>query len=210
MLPDTVATFSQVNAMAGLATTSAAANNGACHNFTLDWISRMIADDGQVTPALASGRIARLSQNNGAGNPVLQKVFGQRWVEDRNSYREADTMMILVRGLKEVELAFDKVPFSGTQLINELTAPKGPGMVYSFWFRGSVVGAPGGAHTIGFFRRLRPAGGALVPADTHVSCFDPNFGECHVHEANLVYWLNRMMACYGAPVRHMLKVVDKA
>lgn len=209
MLPDTVAPFSQVTAMSALGTASAAASAGACHNFTIDWISRMIADDGQVGGALPAGRIAQLSWNRGAGNPVLQKVFGQRWGEGGDSYKLADTMMLMMRGLQEIELTFDYSPFIASQLVNAVTAPAGRGMIYSFWFPGTVVGA-NGAHTIGFFRRLRPAGGRLVPVDGYISCFDPNFGECHVLESSFSYWLSQMAAQYGGVVTaHMLKVVDE-
>lgn len=208
MLPHTVAPFSQVTAMSGLGAASAAASAGACHNFTLDWIARMLADGGQVTPALATARINALSANNGAGNPVLQKAFGDRWKEGGDSYKLADKLMIMLRGLREIELTFDFTAYIEAQITAAVTAPRGRGMVYSFWFPGAVVGAAG-AHTIGFFRRLAPARGKLSPQDAFVSCFDPNFGEHHVPEADFGLWLNQMFAMYGPPTHHMLKTVDE-
>lgn len=117
-------------------------------------------------------------------------------------------MMIMMRGLREVELTFDYSAYDQAALVNAVSAPAGCGMIYSFWFTGSVVGAAGGAHTIGFYRDLRPGGGRLNPTSTAISCFDPNFGECEVPEADFTLWHNHMASMYGPMSCHMLKIVD--
>lgn len=209
LLPNTVATFVQVNAMKGLGAHSKAAVAGACHNFTIDWIGQMLADGGEVTDALAKKRMQTMRARNGAGNPVLQKVFGARWSEGGNSYKLADQMMIKIRGLKEVELAFDYSAYDQKRLVQCVKSPAGQGMVYSFWFDGAVVGAGGGAHTIGFFRPMAGSRGSLKPSGSNVSCFDPNFGECYVPGIEFNFWFNKMKAMYG-PMRHqMMKIVDR-
>lgn len=208
MLLGLIANFNQVSVMAGLGSNSAAATDGACHNFTIEWISQMKADGGAVSPAAASQRMGRLGVRNGAGNPVLQKAFGGRWAEGGSSYRLADEMMIMVRRLHEVELAFDYSPYDQAALVNAVSAPAGCGMIYSFWFAGSAPGAAGGAHTIGFYRDLRPGRGRLNPTSTMISCFDPNYGECEVPEADFAFWITHMASMYGPMLSHMMKVVD--
>ncbi len=205
-----IASFSQVGAMSSKLGHSAAATQGACHNFTIDWISLMFADNGVISDSTAQSRMKRLSVRGGAGNPVLQKVFGQRWGEGGMSYKIADRMMISLRGLKEVGLTLDYSLFDQTDLLKKIKKTDASGLIYSFWFNGSVVGAPGGAHTIGFFRPLVAKRGQLVPSSDYICAFDPNFGEFYIPEVELNYWFNKFKLAYGGNFHHqMLKSVSK-
>lgn len=203
-----IATFSQVGVMQPLVGRSAAATQGACHNFTIEWVSFMFADKGVVSDAAAAQRMTKLSARRGAGNPVLQKVFNQRWAEGGQSYRMADGMMISLRGMKEVELTIPYESYDQKKLVGHVKTPKAAGFIYSFWFNGSVVGAAGGAHTIGFFRPVQGRGGALVPTGDHVSAFDPNFGEYYIPALEFNYWLNKYKDSYGKFTHQMLKFVS--
>src|SRR5690606_7283163 len=55
-----IATFSQVGVMQPLVGRSAAATQGACHNFTIEWVSFMFADKGVVSDAAAAQRMTKL------------------------------------------------------------------------------------------------------------------------------------------------------
>lgn len=204
-----IAAFSQVGVMQPLGEHSKASSMGACHNFTIEWVSFMLEDKGLVSDAAAAKRMNKLSARRGAGNPVLQKVFSQRWAEGGQSYTMADGMMISLRGMKEVDLTIPYEPFDQKKLLTQIKTPKAAGFVYSFWFKGSVVGASGGAHTIGFFRPVAGSGGSLKPSGDYVSAFDPNFGEYYVPALEFNYWLNKFKDSYGKFTNQMLKFVTK-
>jgi hypothetical protein len=208
MLPYLLADFTQVRAMAPLGRHSQASTAGACHNFTLDWISAMFADAGAAGQSEAKERMRKLGLRAGAGNPVLQSVFGRKWESD--GHRDADRMMIALRGLKEVALAIDYRKFDLSGLIGNIAQPQAEGMVYSFWFKGSVPGAAGGAHTIGFYQQLAAGGGQLRHQSDGLSCFDPNFGECYVGWNVFPNWFDQLQASYGPFQNHMLKAVTKS
>lgn len=204
-----IANFSQVGVMASKVGNSAAATQGACHNFSIEWISLMFTDNAVVSNSAAQNRMKRLSLRGGAGNPVLQKVFGQRWGEGAMSYKIADRMMISLRGLKEKSLRLDYSLFDQNDLINKIIKTDASGMIYSFWFNGSVSGAPGGAHTIGFFRPLVAKRGQLVPNSDFICAFDPNLGEFYIPEADFNNWFNQFKQAYGGSFHHhMLKTVS--
>lgn len=210
MNQDRIADFAQVAAMAALRGRSIAATQGACHNFTIEWLSHMFESGGATTDSKAKDRMTKLARNNGAGNPILQKVFGDRWKEGGNSYKIADQMMISIRGLKDAALAFDYRKFIVDDLLANITSPDYSGMIYSFWFKGSVSGASGGAHTIGFFRSVKPHHGKMVAEDEYVSGFDPNFGEYRILETEFKGWFTEFMKSYGGIfTHHMLKSVSK-
>ncbi|MDG9666261.1 YopT-type cysteine protease domain-containing protein [Hahella sp. CR1] len=200
-----IAEFDQTVAMSGLTGRSQAASEGACHNFTINWLSLMFQDNGDITRA--KQRMAKLGVRSGAGNPVLQKAFGDRWGEGGNSYKMADKLMIQIRGLKEVALLKDYSHFSQRWLESTLMTPQYAGYIYSFWFPMKVVGADG-AHTIGFFRSVSGRQGQLVPNDATIVVFDPNYGEFHVPEAEFHKWFRKFRTYYGGTVTsHMVKCV---
>ncbi|OKH45563.1 hypothetical protein NIES2101_26285 [Calothrix sp. HK-06] len=197
-----IAEFNQLNAMKGLRT--AAALQGACHNFTIEWISLMFAD-GEVSDAKANNRMQQLSKRLGGGNAVLQKVFAEVWKENPSSYKFADKQMIAIRGLEEAKLIFDYEAYDQTKLVQALRNPDYSGFLYSFWFPGAVVGATD-AHTIGFFRPMVAKKGKLLPTNEFISAFDPNYGEYLIPELEFNYWLNKLKAVYvGVIKHHMLK-----
>jgi|GEM_PF-2844691 len=210
MKDNLISEFDQVAVMAPLGIQSKAAAKGACHNFTIEWISFMFMSGGSVSGTIPKERMSSLAKNNGAGNPVLQKAFIDFWTEDRDSYKKADTMMIGARGLIEKKMAFDFSAFDQAALEKNITAPDYSGLIYSFWFPGAVRGADG-AHTIGFFRSLKSRGGAFVPVENYVSAFDPNFGEYQIPSPDFNNWFNKLKQAYGGNLTsHMLKYVTSA
>jgi hypothetical protein len=197
-----IAEFSQLNAMKGLR--AAAALQGACHNFTIEWISLMFAD-GEVSDAKANNRMQQLSKRLGGGNAVLQKVFAEVWEENPSVYKFADKQMIAIRGLEEAKLIFDYEVYDQKKLVQAVRNPDYSGFLYSFWFPGTVAGATD-AHTIGFFRPMVAKGGKLLPTNEFISAFDPNFGEYLIPELEFNYWFNKLKAVYlGVINHHMLK-----
>jgi hypothetical protein len=188
MLNDNIlAPFSQISTMSSLAAHSAAATKGACHNVTIEWLSFMKANSSSNV-ANALSRMKKLSDNSGASNAVLQAAFVKRWGNEGSD--NADSMMISLRGLSSGGMAILPNIYNFHDLYNLIKNPTYPGMIYSFWFSGSVVGAGGGAHTIGFYRDFVSKGGKYKPADDFVSVFDPNFGEFKVSCADVdTFWL---------------------
>ena len=205
-----IASFSQVEVMEPLVGHSAAATAGACHNFTIEWLSLMFEDDGAVSEAKARERMQKLSARAGNANPVLQKVFGERWAEGGSSYKEADDMMISIRGMKLGKQVFDYTAYRQEHLIACINKPPFPGFIYSFWFDGSVTGAERGAHTIGFFRSTMGKKGETVPKDGNLSAFDPNFGEYQLPAGEFAAWLARLKMSYGGFLYQMCKSVTAA
>ena len=136
-------------------------------------------------------------------------VFNSRWAEGGSSYKVADQMMIMMRGLSEAGLPIDYSAFNRGRLLENVKKPREAGMVYSFWFTGSVVGAAGGAHTIGFFRSLTGRGGKMVSTDGQVVAYDPNFGEYRMDVREFNYWFNKLMAMYGPVQYQMMKFVKR-
>ncbi len=184
------AAFSQVDVMSGAA--NAAATAGACHNFSLQWIAAMYADS---DPAKAAARMTALAKNKGGAAMVTQAIFGNEW--DRQGAEAADKGVAAWRGLAFVR---DLVPYSAwsnSTFLQGLCKADVSGIIFSFWFQGSAVGAEGGAHTIAFFRKMRSARGSTGPADNLVFAFDPNFGECLVVEGQLSAWVTDMLSNYG-------------
>lgn len=205
MLPNLLADFSQVKVMAGKL--NAAATTGACHNFSLHWISLLYKDKGSTDEKLAIARMKELAAKKGEANPILQKIFGEVWTQE--SVENADKLMIALRGMKpSKEVGIPYSPYDQAKLVALLKAPKAAGMVYSFWFPGAIAGAQG-AHSIAFFRNVEGKKGKMVPMDQNVLAFDPNFGECHIAEANLGKWLDALKKTYsGAINQQWLKYIE--
>lgn len=208
-----IADFNQSTVMSSTTSTgfqhiNKAANTGACHNFTIEWISLMDEDKGEVSDLLARNRMAKLSKRGGAGNPILQKIFGERWAE--GDYEIADEGIIRWRRLKQISpIAIAYKTYVEAELIDKIQAPSGSGFIYSFWFPGSVPGATGGAHTIGFYRTLVGKRGRLMPVNKYISAFDPNYGEYQIDEDYFSIWLARLKRNYGGAFNHhMLKFVS--
>lgn len=194
--------FNQTNTMAPRLGHSAAAANGACHNFTIEWLKLMFETGATNLPAVAGQRMMRLAARAGSSNPVLQKVFTQRWQEGTNSYTSADQMMISIRGLKEKALALNYSPYNQRAIVNQVKRPRYAGFIYSFWFGGN-------AHTIGLYRTLEARRGLLVPANDEVNAFDPNYGEYNFQAIEFNYWFNKLKQAYGGHLsHHMLKYVS--
>jgi hypothetical protein len=197
---DLVAPFSQVGVMAGSA--NAAATQGACHNFSLQWIAAMYADS---TPANADKRMTALSKGKGGAAMVTQTIFGNEWT--RQSAEAADKGVAAWRGLQFVE---DVLPYEGytqAQFLDGLNTTSIAGVIYSFWFSGSVVGASGGAHTIAFFRKMKT--GRLGKADNQIYSFDPNFGECLSVEGAMGSWITTLLGNYGPCQHHWMRAFSK-
>jgi len=208
MLPNTVAPFEQVKVMSGLQ--SAAAKAGACHNFSIHWIALMYRDEGDSSKAKAVARMAELAKGKGEANPVLQKVLADVWT--RESVEQADKLMLHLRGLK---LAKNPgIPYSAyneTEFVNTVTSPKEAGILYSFWFDGKAPGAEGGAHSIAFFRRVKPSKGAMTPTDKTIVFFDPNFGEGECQTDAFKQWVAALKKAYSDKIKHhWLKYLVKA
>jgi hypothetical protein len=189
LLNQTVA-FSQVDVMAGAS--NAAATAGACHNFSLEWLAAMYADS---SPANAAKRMTALGKNKGGAAMVTQKVFGNEWT--RQSAEVADKGVAAWRGLQFVHDIIPYSTYSQPNFLQGINSTDVPGMIFSFWFSGSAVGAGGGAHTIAFFRKMQTGRGTTGKADNQVFSFDPNFGECLSIEGDMPAWVNNMLSNYG-------------
>lgn len=186
-----VADFEQVRVMSPLAKTSAAATQGACHNFSLHWCSEILANPG----ANGSTRMATLGRKAGGANPILQKAFGDRWSLEGQS--GADDMMLRIHGLSATSV-FPYSNFNPTSLKNGILGGKGKAFIYSFWFSGSRPGAEGGAHSIAFYCTSH-GGNAVVHA------FDPNFGEFVLTGGELPQFLAELFALYGPVNTHDMR-----
>jgi len=189
--------FDQSKVMATKKGLNAAADAGACHNFSLHWVSLMFKN-ASYEVADAKARNKELAAKKGEANPVLQKVFGNQWTEATKetdvmeALKAADKLMLALRGLK-----LGKKPethkfenYDQAKIVNGLKAPEEQGFIFSFWW------APNLAHTIAFFRKATPGGGKLKPSDDQICCFEPNFGEFHIKDANIDKWLNELKKEY--------------
>jgi hypothetical protein len=188
-----IAAFEQVVVMGPRVGRNAAAVEGACHNFSLHWLSMILTDPGSP----ADSRMAVLSKNAGGANPVLQKVFGDRW--DLEGMRDSDQMICQIHGL----VTHDEVPFSGygaAALAAPLFQNVGKGGIYSFWFIGGVVGASGGAHSVAFYTNQ-------MNQETVLHFFDPNFGEFLLTAGEFGPFWDELTGRYGPMRRHMLRSV---
>jgi hypothetical protein len=205
------ASFSQISVMAPLAGRAAAATAGACHNFTINWASILLTQPKYSTPA---SRMSALSALAGAGDVMLQKAFINFWTEMQSSgattsiqLQRADELGYLSRGLKsKMVLNYDQ--FDENRLVDKVIKSRprpidaGVAFVYSFVFNGSVVGAGGGAHTIGFFRKC-----AYNDKDSAgvVLAFDPNFGEYYMFPDELKEWFTSLRSAYAPLTADFMK-----
>lgn len=159
-------------------------------------------------PANADKRMKALSKNKGGAAMVTQKIFGNEWT--RQSAAAADTGVAAWRGLKFTSDIVPYSTFSAVEFLKGINAASVSGMIYSFWFSGSVAGAGGGAHTIAFFRKMKTARGATSKADNQVFSFDPNFGECLSVEGNMQAWITDMLSKYGPCNAQWMRGFEKA
>lgn len=188
-----IAGFEQVTVMGPRVGRNAAAVEGACHNFSLHWLSMILSDPG----GKAAARMTELAQNAGGANPVLQKAFSDRWRGE--GMQGADDLMFQIHGLQaQEEVAFGG--YGAAALTGALFPNVGKGSIYSFWFDGGVVGASGGAHSVAFYTNL-------MNQDTVLHFFDPNFGEFLLRSAEFGLFWNELTACYGPMKRHTLRSV---
>ncbi len=186
-----LASFEQVTVMGPRAGTNKAAVEGACHNFSLAWIADVIRNPG----GSASDRMASLAKNSGGVNPVLQKVFGDRWrLEGADG---ADELITQIHGLITTDVFSYKI-YSEMEILPGLRNGVGDGFVYSFWFTGGVVGAEGGAHSVAFYANKH--GGKLA-----VHFFDPNFGEFLFTEDEFNGFWNTLTGKYGPLTNHWMR-----
>src|SRR5215470_14132837 len=88
-----LAPFEQVKVMGPRVGVNKAAVTGACHNFSLSWISLVLNNP----LGSAKDRMTALSANSGGANLVLQKTFGDRW--DLEGSVGADDMMCQLNGV---------------------------------------------------------------------------------------------------------------
>lgn len=182
-----IASFSQVTVMGSRVGKNKAATEGACHNFSLQWIADILGNPG----GSAKDRMSKLAKNSGGANPVLQKMFGDRW--GLEGAEGADTLITQIHGLATKNIFAYKTYFQG-EMLPGLNGCVGLGALYSFWFTGSVVGAEGGAHSVAFYSNRH--GGKLV-----IHFFDPNFGEFLIQGDEFVGFWNILTGMYG-PVKH--------
>ncbi|HQT85967.1 MAG: hypothetical protein B7Z58_11895 [Acidiphilium sp. 37-64-53] len=197
-LLDQTAGFSQVNVMKGSANQAATA--GACHNFSLEWLAAMYAD---ARPANAAARMRALGKNKGGAAMVTQTVFSNEW--SRQSAAAADKGVAAWRGLQFVRDIIPYAAYTEASFLAGLNGTDVAGLIYSFWFTGSVAGAGGGAHTIAFFRKMKTGRGTTGKADNQVFAFDPNFGECLIVEGGLPAWVTDMLSQYGPCNAHWMR-----
>ena len=162
-------TFEQIVVMAPRQG-SKAAQEGACHNFSLHWLRLVM----EAPRQLARERMNALKKKDGGLNLLFQKVFVERWESDPSTASNADTLVLRLRGMEADKPVIDFEAFSQNRLEKILENPGTGGGVYSFWFKGSVPGAASGAHSIAFYRSGTPGGSKT---EGFIYCFDPNFGE---------------------------------
>ena len=128
-----------------------------------------------------------LSAKSGGANPILQKVFGDRWGLEGAS--GADDMICKIHGL----LTKDAIAFSNydqSRMKKVLEDGVGSAFVYSFWFAGGIVGAEGGAHSVAFYVNLH--GGKVA-----LHFFDPNFGEFLFNNSEFDGFWSELIGTYG-------------
>jgi hypothetical protein len=185
-----IASFSQVAVMEARKGVNASATAGACHCFSLHWLSTILRNPGGA----ASDRMAVLGRGNGGANLILQKVFGTRWLVDGAGGANADFLVTQNYRLT----TNDSIPYGAYNpdaLAHKLTVNStlGTGFIYSYWFNGSVVGAKGGAHSIAFYA-------TSMGSRPMIHVFDPNFGEYLLTGDEFAKAFFELMGKYG-PVR---------
>jgi hypothetical protein len=196
-----VADFSQVTVMAPKVQVNKAATDGACHCFSLQWLSLMLTDT-RSAQGSAPSRMATLSKSHGGANLILQKVFGIRWGTDGMDNADALVQMNYRLKLQDV-LKYDS--YNLTKLAKGLSTQvsKGGGFLYSFWFHGSIPGAAGGAHSIAFY--VTRMGLMSV-----VHIFDPNFGEFVCSGTEFAQAFKELMQKYGPVHHHVMRAAAQA
>lgn len=189
------ASFSQVAIMQPRQGVNAAATAGACHCFSLHWLSLIL----RAPEGGGSDRMAALGRGNGGSNLILQKVFGTRWVADGEGGNNADFLVTQNYRLATTE-AIPYGAYNPDALAHKLkvNALFGTGFIYSFWFSGSVVGAQGGAHSIAFY--ATSMGGHSI-----IHVFDPNFGEFVLSGDEFGKAFFELMGRYGPVRNHVLR-----
>jgi hypothetical protein len=186
-----IASFTQVTVMGPRVGRNKAAVEGACHNFSLAWIADIISDP----QGPANDRMGRLAKNAGGSNPVLQKMFGDRW--GREGAQDADELITQIHGLVTKDV-FGYKAYNMNEVLHGLRNGVGQGFLYSFWFSGGVVGASGGAHSTAFYATRH--GGK--PA---IHFFDPNFGEFLFQEDEFLGFWNSLTKKYGPLQYHWMR-----
>ena len=146
-------------------------------------------------PGGASERMKALGKRRGGAAMVTQMVFTQQWT--RQNAAIADKAMSAWRGLTFARDLIDYSSYSKMNFLLALDKTDLAGIIFSFWFNGSVAGATSGAHTIAFFRTMQTRGGATGKATNRLSAFDPNFGECLIVDGNMPAWVDDMLLNYG-------------
>ena len=182
------AAFDQSNVLD--ATYNPESAGGACHMFSLEWISEIISDKSQ-------GATARMDAMRRKAKSIQVKygVFGKRW--DREGGRYADVGMAKLTG---VEVFDFKTPGNFDTVASMVRSTSRTGFVYSFWFQN------GGAHSIALYRSGKSFWGT-----GHIYVFDPNFGEYYLKRSVFVEWLRQAMASeyagFGGITGHQLRFV---
>jgi Yersinia/Haemophilus virulence surface antigen len=186
-----LASFEQVKVMGPRVGVNKAAVTGACHNFSLSWISLILTNP----LGSAKDRMASLSQNAGGANLVLQKTFGDRWTLEGAA--GADDMMCQLNGILTTDaIAYGAYDYAA--LKRKIVNGFGLAFLYSFWFAGGIVGAEGGAHSVAF---------NIIQHNvtTAIHFFDPNFGEFLLTSNELdAFWIE-FVATYGPMRNHWLR-----
>lgn len=187
------ADFAQVRVMGPRAGQNKAAVQGACHCFSLHWLSLIVSDPA----AAAQSRMEELSKQAGGASPILQKAFCDRWGLEGAS--GADDMMCQIHGL----ITQDEFGY-GTYNVSALTGPLfrsiGKGSIYSFWFAGGRIGAESGAHSVAFYANQ-------MNTNVAIHFFDPNFGEFLFDSGEFIAFWDELTAMYGPMKAHMLRSV---
>lgn len=186
-----IAPFNQVGVMGPRVGRNKAAVEGACHNFALSWI----ADIMRNPSGSAASRMAELSKRSGGANPILQKVFGDRWGLEGD--QGADQLMTQIHGLVTKDVfAFKR--YVAIEVLSGLKNNVGKGCLYSFWFAGGVIGAEGGAHSVAFYPTRH--GGKVA-----MHFFDPNFGEFLFSEDEFNGFWSSLTTQYGPMRNHWMR-----
>ncbi|KVZ32061.1 hypothetical protein WL35_02420 [Burkholderia ubonensis] len=186
-----LAPLEQVVVMQSRIGRSAAATDGACHCFSLHWLSEILRNPG----GLARDRMATISRVSGGANLILQKVFVTRWGTD--GMDGADFLATQNYRLR-TKNAIRYGAFNLGAVRGKLIAAVGSGFIYSFWFQGSVVGASGGAHSIAFYVNR-------YAREYMVHVFDPNFGEFLCTSTEFAVLMSEIFAKYGPITDHSMR-----
>jgi hypothetical protein len=186
-----LAPFEQVKVMGPRVGVNKAAVTGACHNFSLNWISLILNNP----LGSAKERMAELSKNSGGANPVLQKTFGDRWTLE--GAEGADDMMCQLNGVLTTD-AIRYGTYDYSALKRKIVNGFGLAFLYSFWFSGSIVGAEGGAHSVAF---------SVVQHNVTIAIhfFDPNFGEFLFTSEEMDDFWRELVNTYGPMRNHWLR-----